>query len=253
VEVVISDPQAPALRDPIADRMQRLDRTVGIIRSGDADHCRLRVLTKDTDEESARRRAERLLQAAIDAEGLRADQLGRVVFGKTGSRIPWPPTVWREDEIPPGARTVETPYGPVEVVRDDDSMGCWHVATPGRGARRARNLWSAVYELFELGFGSAGEPWVAPFIETCAARDTPVGKRYRCPCCDCWTLRSFASYDICRVCWWEDDPSQQERPTETGANRVSLLAARANYARTGAAEPEKARLPVRAPTSWERP
>ncbi|MDE7478291.1 MAG: hypothetical protein K2M91_10135, partial [Lachnospiraceae bacterium] len=30
-------------------------------------------------------------------------------------------------------------------------------------------------------------------------------KKYRCLCCGCKTLDSRAEYDICPVCFWEDD------------------------------------------------
>ena len=29
--------------------------------------------------------------------------------------------------------------------------------------------------------------------------------RFRCPCCGCFTLGSCGGYDICPVCFWEDD------------------------------------------------
>lgn len=253
--MVVTIPGLPrGERDRFADRMHALDRTVGIVRGGRDGAGRLEVLTRETEEGQARRRVEGLVRAAGAAEGLPTDVVEQAEFGPARSRIPGPPVIWREAAIPAGARAVDTPYGPVDVVRDKDPLGYWHVTAEGRGAWRARSLFRAVYELFELGFGAAREPWIAQFIETCAAHDTPAGKRYQCPCCDCWTLQQRpGSYEICPVCWWEDCPSQQEDPTSSsGPNRVSLLAARANYASTGAAEPSKA-LPTRPPTESERP
>ena len=44
-------------------------------------------------------------------------------------------------------------------------------------------------------------------------------------------------YDICSVCFWEDDPDQREDETDNdGANKVSLLEARKNYREFGACE-----------------
>ena len=36
--------------------------------------------------------------------------------------------------------------------------------------------------------------------------------KYICPCCGFKTLYDFFSYDICKVCNWENDPSQLEYP-----------------------------------------
>lgn len=48
-----------------------------------------------------------------------------------------------------------------------------------------------------------------------------------CPCCGHWTLDELGHYDICEVCFWEDDPIQFDDPTyRGGANEESLLEAR---------------------------
>ena len=63
--------------------------------------------------------------------------------------------------------------------------------------------------------------------------------RYRCPCCGFYTFKEppGGNYDICPVCFWEDDPIQLEDETyEGGANRVSLKQARENYLAFGACE-----------------
>jgi hypothetical protein len=42
-------------------------------------------------------------------------------------------------------------------------------------------------------------------------------------------------YDLCPVCFWEDDPHQTEHPESSdGANGVSLSAGRLTYQRIGA-------------------
>jgi hypothetical protein len=42
-------------------------------------------------------------------------------------------------------------------------------------------------------------------------------------------------YELCPVCFWEDDPHQTVDPTSSdGANRVSLTKARSTYLRIGA-------------------
>jgi len=88
----------------------------------------------------------------------------------------------------------------------------------------------------------------------------PAGERFTCPCCG---YLSFSeppgSYDICEVCWWEDDLVQLCDPNYGGgANVASLLRAQANFAAHGWCEdgmPPYVRTPpaaeARDPT-WRR-
>lgn len=65
--------------------------------------------------------------------------------------------------------------------------------------------------------------------------------KFTCPCCGYKTLSNPAngSYDICSVCFWEDDGVQLEDPDyEGGANRVSLRQAQKNFIKFGACEEE---------------
>lgn len=74
--------------------------------------------------------------------------------------------------------------------------------------------------------------------------------RYACPCCAYLTFESIpdGSFEMCPVCWWEDDPVQLDDPDyEGGANRVSLNQARRNFKKWGAIEErfrDKTRLPA---------
>ncbi len=57
-------------------------------------------------------------------------------------------------------------------------------------------------------------------------------KQYKCPCCGMKTLSQKAggTYEICRVCNWEDDPVQfRDWDFAGGANAMSLRQARVNY------------------------
>lgn len=79
--------------------------------------------------------------------------------------------------------------------------------------------------------------------------------RYPCRCCGFYTLTdpTNGSYEICRVCFWEDDLVQNEDPSfEGGANNVSLSTARDNYVRFGVCEPQLSKH-VRPPTLAELP
>ena len=63
--------------------------------------------------------------------------------------------------------------------------------------------------------------------------------KYKCPCCGFYTYDTppNGTYDICSVCFWEDDPIQLEQEDYSGgANKVSLKQARENYRRFGACE-----------------
>ncbi|ADB39206.1 CPCC family cysteine-rich protein [Spirosoma linguale] len=64
--------------------------------------------------------------------------------------------------------------------------------------------------------------------------------KYQCPCCGYYTFQEPVDnhFDICPVCYWEDDGVQLHNPTyEGGANQVSLLEARNNYKKYGVIEP----------------
>ena len=68
---------------------------------------------------------------------------------------------------------------------------------------------------------------------------TDMHLRYRCPCCGFYTLPEPAGgkYNICPVCWWEDDPVQMDdEDYEGGANEVSLRQARKNFMDFGASD-----------------
>lgn len=65
--------------------------------------------------------------------------------------------------------------------------------------------------------------------------------KYQCPCCGYYTFQEPIDnhFDICPVCYWEDDGIQLHDPTYIGgANQISLLEARNNYKSYGAKEPD---------------
>jgi len=77
--------------------------------------------------------------------------------------------------------------------------------------------------------------------------------RFACPCCGYKTFshEPDGSYEICKVCFWEDDPVQLKRPDyEGGANKVSLRQAQKNFQEFGACEKEMVKR-VRKPTPDE--
>ena len=65
--------------------------------------------------------------------------------------------------------------------------------------------------------------------------------KYKCPCCGYYTFdkKVEGNYEICPVCFWEDDPTQMADPLcEGGANKNNLMQARRNYLEFGACEKE---------------
>lgn len=79
--------------------------------------------------------------------------------------------------------------------------------------------------------------------------------KFACPCCGFLTFeeRPPGTYDICPVCFWEDDFVQFKDPTSCcGANGVSLEEARENFERFGVSE-ERFKHLVRLPTPDEIP
>jgi hypothetical protein len=62
-------------------------------------------------------------------------------------------------------------------------------------------------------------------------------QKYTCPCCGYKTLESDGHFDICEICFWEDDPYQKFKPYDGyGANHISLAEAQNNYIAFGACD-----------------
>lgn len=77
--------------------------------------------------------------------------------------------------------------------------------------------------------------------------------KFTCPCCGYKTLNEEppGTYDICRVCFWEDDASQYYDPDfKDGSNGVSLRQAQKNYLKFGACKKDSLKY-VRPPKEEE--
>ena len=66
----------------------------------------------------------------------------------------------------------------------------------------------------------------------------PAQSRLACLCCGCKTLATRGEYDICPVCFWEDDPENGDPDEVNDCNGVSLTEARENYRKFGACQVE---------------
>lgn len=79
--------------------------------------------------------------------------------------------------------------------------------------------------------------------------------KYPCPCCEYLTFdeEPCGSFEICPVCYWEDDNVQNADPSYSGgANGVSLNEGKENFARYGAIKKELSNK-VRRPLANEIP
>ncbi len=64
-------------------------------------------------------------------------------------------------------------------------------------------------------------------------------EKYTCPCCGHKVFEEFpGSYDICPICFWQDDLTDLEMLYKSmGPNKVSLYEAQKNYELIGVSEP----------------
>lgn len=57
----------------------------------------------------------------------------------------------------------------------------------------------------------------------------------QCPCCDYFTLTNRGNYEICEICFWEDDGQDlTELIIHSGPNHITLGEARMNFLKFGA-------------------
>ena len=63
--------------------------------------------------------------------------------------------------------------------------------------------------------------------------DTGKNGKFRCPCCRHFTLSGVAQYDICPVCFWEDDGTTGDHGFSPNGG-LSLIEAQQNYQKFGA-------------------
>ena len=79
--------------------------------------------------------------------------------------------------------------------------------------------------------------------------------KYKCPCCRFYTLEREAgnTFQLCFVCYWEDDGIQLlDEDYEGGANAISLRQARFNFQAYGAIDCKFITV-VRRPLFYEQP
>lgn len=83
---------------------------------------------------------------------------------------------------------------------------------------------------------------VALLDQTVTAVTGTVPDIEACPCCGQKTISERGAYEICRVCWWEDDGQDNDQADEiTGGPNggVSLTEARRNFLKHGIFDPSR--------------
>lgn len=66
--------------------------------------------------------------------------------------------------------------------------------------------------------------------------ENKIQENFQCKCCGNTTLSElpYGTFEICKICYWEDDIVQSEDPNfEGGANEISLNKAKENYKNFG--------------------
>ncbi len=65
----------------------------------------------------------------------------------------------------------------------------------------------------------------------------PIGNELQCPCCDYFSLGERGGYEICPICFWEDDGIDLGNIDEhSGPNHISLRQGRQNFEQFGACD-----------------
>jgi len=83
----------------------------------------------------------------------------------------------------------------------------------------------------------AAANWTPPYVaHSQTAGESPMSLA-QCPCCDYFSLGSRAEYEICEICFWEDDGIDlDDLDRYSGPNHITLRDARDNFRRFSACD-----------------
>jgi hypothetical protein len=62
--------------------------------------------------------------------------------------------------------------------------------------------------------------------------------KFRCPVCDCLTLRTKHSYEICPVCYWEDADDYSYNDGWSYCNGMNIVEAKKSFVSIGVCDAE---------------
>lgn len=133
----------------------------------------------------------------------------------------------------------------------------WGAYITGEGKRPASAASPAEAIAGYLELSREQAPAWAERLSQDLQRELSEAPRLACDCCGYLTLLNPGHYEICDVCGWEDDRSDNNRrrggpDAPNGPNHISLTQGRANFARFGAAK-ERRKEYVRDPRPEEHP
>jgi len=148
---------------------------------------------------------------------------------------------------------------------DDDPYASGSKGTKEEVYQRWRNVWISKGKFWSTGI-KPPENWdpveqlknIGIELNTSAGESTtreisPESDLFPCPCCGYLTIEEPGEWEICSVCFWEDDSVQERDPDFSGgANDLSLNQSRENFLRIGAVE-ERFLKDVRPPKPEEIP
>ena len=68
-------------------------------------------------------------------------------------------------------------------------------------------------------------------MNSVSTREIGENGLYACPCCGYATLQNVSAYEVCELCYWEDDGQDDPNESENrnASNKVSLAEARVNF------------------------
>jgi len=231
----------PDARGSLVSALHHADRRLGVGVNVERDPTRLMLLADAVAEDAARSKARSLIVEAAAAIGLPPDCVSGMEIEQVTRRRSRPGRP-RFLTFPASLeyRTVTLPRGDRLRAAHEGPTGDWfvHIKDAENQAWAGRDLLAVLSELLELPHGKR-EDWVYEAIRQLAGRETPLGTRYACPCCDFLTLTRPPSgtYAGCPVCVWEDDGAQfEDLDYAGGANKVSLRQAREDFRREGVSE-----------------
>jgi hypothetical protein len=136
-------------------------------------------------------------------------------------------------------RSVELEDGRRVEANYDFERDWWTVSLEGRSAE-GRYLHSPLLVLLDIPKRQVNPREISRIVRDLARLDTPFGGRAQCRCCGYLTIADYGQYEICPVCYWEDDPTTIWEPGDgyAGPNHISLTEGRANFIATGISDGE---------------
>jgi len=125
----------------------------------------------------------------------------------------------------------------------------WETHTPPPDLKPGNPIYRPILiEKMKQPFRGATNQYLADYLRNVVGEDVDTVEGnlpswLPCPVCGYHTFEIIGDWDTCTVCGWNSDPVQEAMPDDpTGANGISLNAARKNFEQIGAITPEKLKM-----------